>query len=195
MLKLGAGQMLFHEGDPAARVFTLTQGSLKLYKLLTDGRRQIAGFMSAGDFLGISVEQKHAFSTEAIEDSELCCFPRGRFDEFIEKHPEMEHELYRVAAHELAAAQLQLVVLGRKTAIERLASFLLAQGNERLPGVKTSIVDLAMKRSDIADYLGLTKETVSRMFSELRARRLIRLQKLDRVEILDGQALERLADS
>ena len=104
MLKLGSGQTLFHEGDPATRVFTLTTGTLKLYKLLPDGRRQVTGFMHPGDFLGMSIDDEHAFSAEALEDTTLCWFPRNRFDDFIEEHAPMERELYRMAAHELAAA-------------------------------------------------------------------------------------------
>ena len=119
------GQALFHEGERATRVFTLTRGALKLYKLLADGRRQVTGFMHPGDFLGISVDDEHAFSAEALEELQLCCFPRDRFDDFVDRHSPMERDLYRKAAHELAAARQQMVLLGRKTATERLASFLL----------------------------------------------------------------------
>lgn len=194
-LGLTAGQPLFHEGDPATRVFTLTTGSLKLYKLLADGRRQITGFMHPGDFLGISVADEHAFTAEALESSQLCWFPRIRFDEFIEEHPQMERELYRLAAHELAAAQQQMVLLGRKSAVERMASFLLMladKAERRTPGV-TRFVELPMSRADIADYLGLTKETVSRVISLLKRDRLIRLEALDRIEILGRLRLEQVA--
>lgn len=196
-LRLGAGQTLFREGDPATRVFTLTRGSLKLYKLLPDGRRQIVGFMYPGDFLGISIDEEHAFTAELLEDAELCCFSHGRFSCFLGDNPSMEHELYRMAAHELGAAQLQLVLLGRKTATERLASFLVHLANrvERVSGEKGDIVELPMSRADIADYLGLTKETVSRILSTFRAARLIRLQELNQVQILDRSLLEQLAES
>jgi CRP/FNR family transcriptional regulator len=195
-MRLCAGQTLFREGDPATRVFTLTRGSLKLSKLLPDGRRHVVGFMYAGDFLGISVDDEHAFTAELIEDAQLCCFPRSRFDAFLADHPLMEHELYRMAAHELSAAQQQLVLLGRKTATERLASFLLllAERADRLAGEKTSVIDFAMSRADIADYLGLTKETVSRIFSAFRAGRLIRLRALNKVEIVNRPALQQVAD-
>jgi CRP/FNR family transcriptional regulator len=194
-VKLGSGQTLFHEGDPATRVFTLTSGTLKLYKLLPDGRRQVTGFMHPGDFLGMSTDDEHAFSAEAIEDAQLCWFPRNRFDDFVEEHGAMERELYRMAAHELAAAQQQMVLLGRKTATERLASFLvlLAERSERLPGRGSNLVRLPMSRSDIADYLGLTKETVSRVVSSFRRVRLIRLRAVDEVEIVDRAGLEHLA--
>jgi CRP/FNR family transcriptional regulator len=82
-LRLASGQVLFHEGDPATRVFTLTKGTLKLYKLLVDGRRQVTGFLHPGDFLGISIDDEHAFSAEALEDAQLCWFPRSRFDDFV----------------------------------------------------------------------------------------------------------------
>jgi len=195
-LKLDTGQALFHEGDPATRVFTLTKGTLKLYKLLPDGRRQVTGFMHPGDFLGMSMDDEHAFSAEALEDAQLCWFPRNRFDDFVEGHGSMERELYRMAAHELAAAQQQMVLLGRKTATERLASFLLHLGkrSEQLPGRPDKIVRLAMSRSDIADYLGLTKETVSRVFSSFRRDRVIRLRSIGEVEIIDRPGLEQIAE-
>lgn len=193
---LAPGQPLFHEGDPATRVFTLTRGCLKLYKLLADGRRQVTGFMFPGDFLGISVEDEHAFTAESLEGAELCWFPRNRFDGFVDDHGEMERELYRLAAHELAAAQQQMVLLGRKTAAERLASFflMLAGKMAAATGAPVRFVDLPMSRSDIADYLGLTKETVSRVLATLKRDRLLRLEAMNRVEILDREGLRDVAD-
>ncbi len=195
-LKLSPGQALFNEGDPATRVFTLTRGTLKLYKLLADGRRHVTGFMHPGDLLGISIDDEHAFTAEALEAAQLCWFPRNRFDEFVERHQPMERELYRRAAHELAAAQQQLVLLGRKTATERLASFLLILGNcaERVNGRPNPSFKLPMNRSDIADYLGLTKETISRVLSAFRRDRVIRLRAIDEVEIVDREALEQRAE-
>jgi CRP/FNR family transcriptional regulator len=163
---------------------------------LADGRRHVAGFLHAGDFLGISVDDEQAFSAEAVEEAQLCWFPRTRFDDFVEDHSSMERELYRLAAHELAAAQQQLVLLGRKTATERIATFLLnlAKRSERISVADCSQVRLPMSRSDIADFLGLTKETVSRVFSALRRNRVIRLKAVDEVEIVDRELLEHLAE-
>jgi CRP/FNR family transcriptional regulator len=196
-LKLASGQALFHEGDPATRVFTLTRGTLKLYKLLADGRRQVTGFLHPGDFLGISIDDEHAFSAEALEESQLCWFPRGRFDDFVDEQPTMERELYRMAAHELAAAQQQFVLLGRKTAIERVASFLLLLLERSTPSARIgcAMVHLPMSRSDIADYLGLTKETVSRVISALKRDRIIRLEALDVIQILERDRLEQLSEA
>lgn len=195
MQRLQAGQPIFHEGDPARRVFMLTFGSLKIYTLLPDGRRQVTGFMFPGDFLGISLEGEYAFTIEALTPAELWWFTREAFDRFIEDHPAVERELYRMAAHELAAAQQQMVLLGRKTAAERLASFFLAllERQEGVLGRPERSFDLPMSRLDIADYLGLTKETVSRMVAELRRRGLIRLESQNRVEVLDRERMAEMA--
>ncbi len=194
--KLSEGQTLFHEGDPATRVFTITQGTLKLYTLLPDGRRQITGFMFPGDFLGISLDEEHAVSAEALDEVQLCAFPRNRFGAFVENHPAMERQLYCFAANELSAARQQMVLLGRKTALERLATFFLQllERADRTGDGKTSSFDLPMSRSDIADYLGLTKETISRSLAQLRDLRLVRLVTLDRVMVLDRAGLSLLAE-
>lgn len=195
MQRLQPEQSVFHEGDPARRVFMVTHGALKLYTLLADGRRQITGFMFPGDFLGVSVEDEYAFTVEALEETELWWFSRGAFDRFIGEHPQVERELYRMAAHELAEAQRQMVLLGRKSAAERLASFFLSllDRSERASGEPETNFDLPMSRIDIADYLGLTKETVSRMLAHLRSRGLIRLQSQSEVEVLDRDGLRAMA--
>jgi CRP/FNR family transcriptional regulator len=190
-VRLAAGQPLFHQGDSANRVFSVTSGMLKLYKLMPDGRRQVIGFAFPGDFLGLAREAEQGCTAEALVDAQLCGFPRSRFDRFVEGAPEMAGELYAKAACDLGAAQEQLVLLGRKTALERLASFFVAmiERAERAGSGQVPAFNLPMSRADIADYLGLTKETVSRVLAELRKRRLVRLQALNRVEILDRTAL------
>ena len=174
----------------------LANGSLKIYTLLADGRRQITGFMFPGDFLGISIDDEYAFTAEALVGSELWWFTRDAFDRFVEDNPKVERELYRLAAHELAAAQSQMVLLGRKTAAERLASFFLSlvERQELVAGERQVEFDLPMSRLDIADYLGLTKETVSRMLAQLRNRSLIRLMSQDRVEVLDRKGLKEMTE-
>lgn len=196
MQRLEPGQPIFHEGDPVRRVFMLANGSLKIYTLLADGRRQITGFMFPGDFLGISIDDEYAFTAEALVKSELWWFTRDAFDRFVDENPKVERELYRLAAHELAAAQSQMVLLGRKTAAERLASFFLSlvERQELVAGETQTMFDLPMSRLDIADYLGLTKETVSRMLGELRNRKLIRLMSQDRIEVLDRASIEEMAE-
>jgi CRP/FNR family transcriptional regulator len=195
MQRLRTGQPIFHEGDAARRVFMVTFGSLKVYTLLGDGRRQVTGFMFPGDFLGVSLDQEYAFTAEALERAEVWWFSREAFDRLLEAHPAVEHELYRMAARELAAAQQQIVLLGRKKAAERLATFFLdlLEREERVSGRQQRSFDLPMSRIDIADYLGLTKETVSRMLGELRSRGLIRLELQNRVEVLSRAGLAEVA--
>lgn len=194
-MSLMPSQPLFFEGDLVERVFMVASGALKLYALLGDGRRQVTGFMFPGDFLGISMNEEHAFSAEALGAVSLHAFSRKQFGELCKRYPAIEHELFHLAADELAAAQQQMVLLGRKNAAERLASLILnlACRKERLTRSEESIVDLPMSRIDIADYLGLTKETVSRMIAQLRNDKLIRLANQDRIEIIDRERLSDLA--
>ena len=193
-----SGDTIFFEGDIATYVYNLTSGVLRLSKLLPDGRRQIAGFLFPGDFLGITMEDEHAFTAEAIIPSKLCQFSRARFDAFVDTHPRLERRLYAIAAHELAAARQQVVLLGRKTAAERVASFLLMLDARRISSGSGEELEgditLPMSRSDIADYLGLRIETVSRELSALKASRLIRLTTTQTIRFVNRERLEQLAD-
>jgi CRP/FNR family transcriptional regulator len=188
-----AGETVVFEGDEAGSVYSLTSGLLRLSKLLPDGRRQIAGFLFPGDFLGITLEEEHAFTAEAVAPSALCKFPRRLFDIFIAENPALERRLYAVAAHELAAARQQLVLLGRKTAAERLASFLLILAGH-CHARRDEEIQLPMSRADIADYLGLRIETVSREISALKAARVIQLTGRQSFRMIDRQRLEQLAE-
>lgn len=194
--ELKAEEPLFHQGDEARHVYTMAAGSLRLYRLLFDGRRQITGFALPGEFLGISIDQSHEVTAEALEPSRVWCFPRSRFEHFVAENPGLKDSLLVLARQELAAAQQQFIVLGRKTAMERVASFILylLARFERLTGQVMDRVILPMSRADIADYLGLTKETVSRVFGQLRNSRIMRLDTLTCIQVLDRNALVALAD-
>ena len=149
-----------------------------------------------GDFLGITMEDEHAFTVEAIGPAALCRFTRSQFDGFVEAHPHLERRLYALAAHELAAARQQLVLLGRKTATERVASFLLMLADRyesTLDALSAADVVLPMSRSDIADYLGLRIETVSREITGLKASRLIQLTTTHNIRLIDRERLEQMA--
>lgn len=194
--ELRADEPLFHQADDASQVYTVASGSLRLYRLLYDGRRQITGFSLPGEFLGISVDRQHEVTAEALEPSRIWCFPRKRFDDFAAANPLLKDSMLDVARQELAAAQQQFIVLGRKTALERVASFLLYLHSrfERISGQRMDHVSLPMSRTDIADYLGLTKETVSRVFGQLRNSRIMRLETLTCIQILNLPALHAAAD-
>jgi len=191
---LPPGGMLFHEGTPADYVMNVTGGAVKLFKLLGDGRRQILGFRFAGDFLGLSAGADYVYSAEALNESRLCRFPRKKLDGLRERFPRLDRRLLSLSIEELTAAQEQLLLLGRKTAEERLVSFLilLSQGQVRR-GLKPDPITLPMTRSDIADYLGLTIETVSRTFSALKKKGLIELQDTTHVHLVDRDKLEEIA--
>ncbi len=191
--RLEPGDTLFFEGDPARSVYSITEGLLRLTKMLPDGRRQVADFLFPGDFLGLTLEDGHAFSAEAVTPAQVCLFSAARFQAFAGAHPHLERRLYVLAAHELAATRQQVLRLGRKSATERIASFLLMLASHNCPGPcgngDGKMLFLPMSRTDIADYLGLRIETVSREFSHLKADKIIRLVSTQQVEILDEARL------
>ncbi|MBN9509886.1 MAG: helix-turn-helix domain-containing protein [Alphaproteobacteria bacterium] len=186
-LTIPAGRQFIEEGDAAEHFFNVTAGTAKLFKMLPDGRRQITGFAGVGDFLGLAVSATYAFGAEAIEPMRICRFSRSRLKTLLADFPALERRLLEVAANELVMAQEQMLLLGRKTARERLASFLIARQSHG------DAVRLPMTRSDIADYLGLTIETVSRTLTWLRGQRLIEIPAAAEIVIRDRPALERLA--
>jgi CRP/FNR family transcriptional regulator len=194
VIEAAPGQIFIEEGQAAEHFCNITQGTARLYKLLPDGRRQITGFARLGHFLGLAVSDAYGFSAEAIEPVRFCRFSRPRLRAVLEDFPLLERRLLQTAANELVAAQEQMLLLGRKTARERLASFLLAQAVPAFPcEAPPSRFRLPMSRTDIADYLGLTIETVSRTISRFRAERLIALPTPAEVVLLDQTRLAALA--
>jgi CRP/FNR family transcriptional regulator len=193
-VELGPGDPLFDEGERADHVYNVTAGTMKVYKLLADGRRQVTGFLFPGDFLGLANNDTYAYSAEAVCHTTLCRFPRGRLERLLERFPKMEKRLLGIASHELAVAQEQMLLLGRKTAREKIASFLLALSERaQARGQAGNPVLVPMSRTDIGDFLGLTTETVSRTFTQLRTGGTIALLNGGKVEIADTAALEAIA--
>ena len=193
-IRLAAGQSLFNEGDPATRVYIVTAGTLRLCKLLPDGRRQVTGFLSVSDFLGLATRETYAYSAEAVTRAELCKFRKSELSALLDRFPKMEKQLFSEANNELAVAQEQMLVLGRKFANERLASFLLMLWDKAIKHREsTDPLILPMGRPDIGDYLGLSTETVSRTFSELRLDGIIALDSPGRIRVLDIDRIKDLA--
>lgn len=194
-LTIGAGQALARQGEPADHVFNLTSGSARVFKLLPDGQRQITGFLFAGDFVGLATGEEHALSVEAIEDVAVCRFRRQDYRDLLSARPALEGAMLDRAMHELAAAREQMVLLGRKTALERVASFLLdLSARDPLRPAGEDRVRLPMTRSEIADYLGLTIETVSRSLTKLKTTGVIHLAALDDIRIVRPERLRSLAE-
>jgi CRP/FNR family transcriptional regulator, anaerobic regulatory protein len=186
---------IVNEGDPAEHLFNVTAGTVKVYKLLADGRQQITGFLFPGDFLGLSSNERYAYSAEAVTSVTYCRFARKKLDQLLIDFPRVEHRLLGIASHELAAAQDQMLLLGRKSAREKVASFILmlARRGEKM-GLAASPVHVPMTRADIADYLGLTIETVSRVMTQLRKWNAIALPTPDEIHITDHRLLEAVAE-
>ncbi len=194
-IELHPGDPLFDEGEPADNVYSVTAGSVKVYKLLPDGRRQVIGFLFSGDFMGLAHNDLYAYSAEAITHSAVCRFPRKKLEQLLERFPKMERRLLGMASHELAVAQEQMLLLGRKTAKEKIASFLLMLSKRsEQRGQTPNPVAVPMSRTDIGDYLGLTTETVSRTFTQLKTSNLISLQPANKVELTSIDALRNIAE-
>jgi CRP/FNR family transcriptional regulator len=194
-MELDPGDPLFDEAEPANHVFNVTAGAVKVYKLLADGRRQMTGFLFPGDFLGLANEETYAYSAEAITHTALCRFPRRKLERLLQKYPKMEHRLLGMASHELAVAQEQMLLLGRKTAREKIASFLLMLSRRATQrGQAGDPVSVPMSRNDIGDFLGLTTETVSRTFTQLRQGGSINLLQGGKVALNDRSRLEDIAE-
>lgn len=194
-VELGPGEPLFHEADPADYVFNVTAGTMKVYKLLPDGRRQVTGFLFPGDFLGLANQDEYAYSAEAVGPTTLCRFSRRRLEALLERFPQLERRLLGMASNELAAAQEQMLLLGRKTAREKIASFLLLLSRQaRRRGQKGNPVNVLMSRTDIGDYLGLTTETVSRTFTLFKGNGTVTLLPGGKVQVDNLEMLEDLAE-
>jgi CRP/FNR family transcriptional regulator len=197
-LTVEAGRTFIEEGDPAECFFNVTAGTAKLFKLLPDGRRQITGFASTGTFLGLAVSSTYAFGAEALDPMHICRFSRPKLRALLDDFPAMEKRLLEVASNELVAAQEQMLLLGRKTARERLASFLVNRAASLPNGTGGALrngvrMTLPMTRSDIADYLGLTIETVSRTLTRFKSERLIDIPNASEIVLRDRGALQGLA--
>jgi CRP/FNR family transcriptional regulator len=191
----GAREYLFQEGDRAGHVFTLVHGTAKLVRLLPDGREQVLGFRFTGDVLGYTTAAAYPFAAQLLTGATACRLDRPRLDALMRRYPALERRVLDLCVQELAATQEQLVSVGRRTAEARLAAFLisLAENGQRrlLPG---PVLDMPMTRADIADFLGLTLETVSRGFTAFRRRGWIREPTNGRVELRRRQALMELID-
>jgi CRP/FNR family transcriptional regulator, anaerobic regulatory protein len=164
----GAGETVFAQEEMTTSFYNLLDGIMRLYKLLPDGRRQIIGFVLPGDFLGLAASSHHNFSADAIGPVALCQFSKSAFARFSNDRPDLLRRINELAVRELSQAQDHMVLLGRRSAEEKVATFLITW-RDRLVRVNgpSQTVSLPMSRQDIADYLGLTIETVSRTFTRL----------------------------
>lgn len=180
---------IFGEGEPADYFYRVVKGAVRTYKLLNDGRRQISAFHLSGDIFGLEAGAEHRFTADAIADSVVLVIKRSALMALAGRDSEIARGLWTQATGDLLRAQDHMLLLGRKNAHERVASFLLEMA-ERSAGLQS--VELPMSRQDIADYLGLTIETVSRTLTLLESEAAIELPTSRRILLRDPAALRRL---
>ena len=178
------GLALFSAGDSADSVFVIVSGLVRTSMMLSDGRRQIIGFHEPGDVLGVTLAEQHLLSAEAVSATQLLTVSRIWLQGVLGVQPRLCLSLIPLASRSMDAARRHLMLLGRMTARERLCTFLL----ERLKG-EAGVIELPMSRSDIADYLGLTIETVSRTLTQLRSEGVIQAAAAREVEVADRMRL------
>ncbi|UYN94598.1 MAG: helix-turn-helix domain-containing protein [Enhydrobacter sp.] len=178
---LGKGEELFAEGDPADCFYKVVSGTVRTYKLLSDGRRQIDAFHLAGDLFGLEAGAEHRFCAEAVDGATVVAFRRSRLDALTHDHPGFGDQVMSSMIRNLERAQEHMLLLGRKTAQEKIASFLLDMADRMH---EDDHFELPMQRSDIADHLGLTIETVSRTLTEFARRGLIKVAASSRSIVL-----------
>jgi CRP/FNR family transcriptional regulator, anaerobic regulatory protein len=185
-----AGEALFWEGDKASQIFDVLEGVLRVYKILPDGRRAIMGFVYPGDVPGLSFKNRYLFTAEGVTAVKVRRFPRAQFFSLANDSSDLRPQLFALLCDEMSAAQDQMLLLGRKSAEERVVSFLLAVHGKCASGNE---IELPMSRLDMADYLGLTVETVSRMITSLVRRRLIEAIGRRRIALRKLSALRNIA--
>jgi CRP/FNR family transcriptional regulator, nitrogen fixation regulation protein len=190
-MMLAKGEELFAEGDDAEYFYQVVSGAIRSYKLLSDGRRQIDAFHLPGDIFGLEAGNEHRFSAEAVGDVQVIAYRRNRLAALIEDDPAFRDRIMTATLRSLQRAQDHMLLLGRKTAQEKLATFLLDMA-ERI-SQDDEHFDLPMQRSDIADHLGLTIETVSRTLTQFARSGLIRLMPAGRsISLCNKLALRNL---
>lgn len=189
VVHVGAGREIFAEGQDAEMFYKVASGVVRVCKFLADGRRQIEAFHAEGEIFGLETGGVHTMSAEAVNDSTLVAYRRNIVENLARHDTAVSGQLFRLAIRSLAQAQNHALLLGRHGAPEKVASFLLAM-SERAAG---RVIRLAMTRQDIADYLGLTIETVSRSFSQFARDGLIALPNVREVRLTNVVALRDIA--
>lgn len=199
--KIHAGQTIISDEEPVDFFANIVSGAVKLSKTLPDGRQQIVGLLFPPDFLGRAYSRSNPYTAEAATDVEICTFPNVAFERLVGDFPGLQQRLFQHTLDELDAARDWMLLLGRKTAEEKVASFLYMLAKRGLmvgcrhvhnqPGPSVSF-ELPLTRADIADYLGLTIETVSRQLTRLKTSRVIELSTSRLIHVPD---IERLASA
>jgi len=186
------GENIFIQNDPSQYLYNITEGNVKIYQLLDDGRIQIIGFLYPGDFFGTYRNNKYNYCAQSIGELKVCVFEQKILDRYLDENPVLSKELLNKTSFELTLAQDRITVLGKLKAVERISKFLLniSEQRERI-GWQNNPISLPMTRQDIADYLGLTIETVSREFSNLKSSNIIKIISSKQIYLTDLESLKK----
>jgi len=191
----GRGQTVCRDGDPAMNVFKIVAGIVRVAKILSDGSRVITGFFYPEEIFGLSADEHYLGDAEAIGDVKLRRLNRNRFQQAVDSSEQLRPQFVNWLCREMASAQARTVLLARKNAEERICDLLLAlaqrAGNEHGPATE---IEIPISRVDMADYLGLTIETVSRTMTNLIKRGIIQSNTRYRFTIRKPALLRSLAD-
>jgi len=189
-----AGQSIYREMDPAIYLYTVISGEVRLSSLLNDGRRQVTDFRSCGDKLGEQNEGCYSADAEAITDTIMCQTPLSEFQARMSDMPGLRISLMDKMETEINQMRSHLLLLGRKTPVEKVASFLVERA-QKFENADEDVTDvnLSMTRRDIADYLGLTIETVSRTLTTLKMQGVLTIPASHLITVLDMKELKNLA--
>jgi CRP/FNR family nitrogen fixation transcriptional regulator len=179
---------IYGESEPADYLYKVVSGTVRTYKVLADGRRQIGAFYMAGDVFGLEMGDEHTFSAEAISDTKVLVIKRSALVALAERDNEVARQLWALTGRELSKVQDHIMLL-IKTAQERVVGFLLEMAER---ATNNGALELPMSRQDIADYLGLTIETVSRTLTILENTAAIELPTSRRIVLRNRSALNRL---
>ncbi len=192
---LQRGEHLYRPGDPLCSVYAVRAGSIKTYTLTDDGQEQVIGFHLPGEVLGLDAicDDIHPCAARALETTSVCELPFDRLADIATEIPGLQHQLYRLMSRSLRADEQFMTLLGKKASDQRLAAFLLSMSQRfSLRGYSSQQFNLSMSRCDIANYLGLAVETVSRLFTRFQAAGIIEVHR-KLISIKDQEALELLA--
>jgi CRP/FNR family nitrogen fixation transcriptional regulator len=190
VVNVAEGREIFAEGDETDVFYKVISGVVRICKFLNDGRRQIEAFHVAGQVFGFELGGEHVLSAEAVSDCTLISYRRRNVDILAQKDETVTRQLFQYAMQNLAQAQNHSLLLGRRGAAEKVATFLLAWARY---SSNKQVITLAMSRQDIADYLGLTIETVSRSLSQFERDGVIALPNTREVHLRNIEVLEDLA--
>lgn len=193
-VKYNSGDYLFRQNAASDHVYNVISGTVAIERVSNNGKRQVLGFLFPGDFLGITNAPHYDYAVRCLTKTELYKFNRKRLYNLADELPHLKTNIAEISSRIFNRILDQLYILGQKKAHERLC-FLFMQLLERLPGARPDRVELYMTRQDMADYLGLTIETVSRSLAKLKADKLIAFPQLNVLQILDIAKVSELADT